>query len=167
MSYSWTQKVFDQLTADSRTLALAESCTGGLACAEITSIAGASKIFRGGIIAYANAVKIQLLKVPEDLLEKKGPVSPEIAMAMAAGAKKRFGSDVAAAVTGLAGPGYGGGPDPLPVGTVWMAFVDDHRQECLSEHFEGGRAAVRSSATKCLFHYLALFLSNDLPDRPA
>ncbi len=161
MASSWTQQVFDRLTVSGQTLALAESCTGGVASADLTSIPGASKIFRGSIVAYANAAKIQLLKVPKELLDKKGPVSPEVAIAMAAGAKKRFGSDVAAAVTGLAGPGYG--DVSLPIGTVWFAFVDDRRQEALSEHFEGGRASIRSSATHCLFRYLSLFLSDDFP----
>ena len=100
-----------------------------------------------------------MLKVPKELLEKKGPVSAEVAIAMAVGAKKRFGSDVAAAITGLAGPGYG--DVSLPIGTVWIAFVDDHRQEALSEHFEGNRAAIRVSARNCLFRYLSLFLDDE------
>lgn len=161
MASSWTERVFDRLQASGRTLAMAESCTGGLASAELTSIAGASKIFRGCLVTYANAAKIQLLKVPKDLIEKKGPVSAEVAIAMANGARKRFSSDVAAAVTGLAGPGFGDAA--LPIGTVWIAFVDDHRQEALSEHFEGGRASIRSSATNSLFRYLALFLDDEFP----
>lgn len=155
-----TVHVFDSLMSSGRTLALAESCTGGEASAELTSISGASKIFRGGLVTYANAAKIQLLKVPKELIEKKGPVSAEVAIAMAAGAKKRFSADVAAAVTGLAGPGFG--DSTLPIGTVWIAFVDDRRQEALSEHFEGGRASIRASATHSLFRYLALFLDDEL-----
>lgn len=161
MPSAWTEQVFQRLTASSRTVAMAESCTGGEASAEITSIPGASKIFRGSLVAYATAAKIQILKVPKELIDAKGPVSAEVAIAMAAGAKKRFAADVGVAVTGLAGPGYG--DSSLPIGTVWFAFVDDHRQEALSEHFEGGRAAIRSSATHCLFRYLALFLDDEFP----
>lgn len=131
-----------------------------MASAELTSHPGASKIFRGGLIAYGSAAKIQILKVPKELIDKHGPVSAEVAIAMAAGAKKRFASDIAAAVTGLAGPGFG---DPkLPVGLVWIAFVDDRRQEAVSERFEGNRESVRASATQCLFRYLTLFVE-DLP----
>lgn len=161
MTSPWTERVFERLLAGGLTLALAESCTGGEASAQLTSIAGASKIFRGGLVTYATSAKIQLLKVPKDMLEKKGPVSAEVAIAMANGAKKRFAADIAAAVTGLAGPGYG--DSTLPIGTVWLAFVDDHRQEALSEHFDGGRAAIRSSAVNCLFRYLALFLDDEFP----
>lgn len=152
------QNVFDRLTYSGSSLALAESCTGGMVSAAITAIPGSSKIFRGGIVAYSNAAKIQMLKVPKEMLEAKGPVCAEVAIAMALGAKKKFGSDVAAAVTGLAGPGSGDAD--LPIGTVWIAFVDDRRQEAISEHFEGGRASVRSSATGALFKYLALFLES-------
>lgn len=161
MTSSWTERVFERLSTTGKTLALAESCTGGGASAELTSLPGASKIFRGSIVAYANAAKIQLLKVPKEMIDKKGAVSAEVAIAMASGARKRFGSDVAAAVTGLAGPGYS---DPcLPIGTVWIAFVDHERQEAVSEHFEGGRASVRAGATQSLFRYLALFLDDEFP----
>lgn len=157
----WTQHVFDRLILSGRTLALAESCTGGEACAALTALAGASKIFRGGLVAYASAAKIQLLKVPKEMIERKGPVCAEVAIAMAEGARRRFAADVAAAVTGIAGPGYS---DPaLPIGTVWLAFVDRDRQEAVSERFEGGRAAIRSAAAQSLFHYLALFLDDELP----
>lgn len=157
MVQAFAQRAFEHLDSGKLTLAVAESCTGGLASAEITSIPGASRVFRGAVVAYANVARMNLLKVPRELLEKKGPVCPEVAIAMAVGVRRRFASDVGVAVTGLAGPAFG--DSTLPIGTVWFAFVDDHRQEALSEHFEGGRASIRSSATHCLFRYLALFLS--------
>lgn len=159
MGSAETVRVFDSLLASGRTLALAESCTGGRAGAELTSIPGASKIFMGSLVTYANAAKIRILNVPEKLLEKKGAVSAEVAIAMAHGARKQFAADVAAAVTGVAGPE--GGTVTRPVGTVWLAFVDDRREEALSEHFEGDRDAIQSAATRCLFRYLALFLDNN------
>ncbi|WP_026292808.1 CinA family nicotinamide mononucleotide deamidase-related protein [Rubritalea marina] len=102
-------------------LATAESCTGGLIASMLTDVAGASEVLTHGYVSYANEAKEQLLHVPHDLLVAHGAVSEEVAIAMAIGAKRDSGADIALAVTGVAGPG--GGSEEKPVGTAWMAVV--------------------------------------------
>ncbi len=109
------------LSASGKTLAVAESCTGGLLGGAITSILGSSLYFPGGVVAYGNFAKISLLGVPPDLIAARGAVSREVALAMAEGVLSLFRADLAIAVTGVAGPG--GGSRGKPVGTVWVAVV--------------------------------------------
>ena len=135
------------LSASGRTLAVAESCTGGLLGGAITSIPGSSLYFSGGVVAYGNSTKISLLGVPPDLIAARGAVSREVALAMAEGALSLFRADLAIAVTGVAGPG--GGSRGKPVGTVWVAVVAlggvryAHRFR-----FPGGREAVRRETVR-------------------
>jgi nicotinamide-nucleotide amidase len=103
------------------TLALAESCTGGLIAHLITNVPGASKMFKGGIVAYSNEAKEKFLQVRAVSLKQNGAVSREVAAEMAEGARKRFGADYAVAVTGIAGPT--GGTKDKPTGTVFMAVA--------------------------------------------
>ena len=110
--------VLDSAASAGSTLAVAESCTGGLVAARLTSVAGSSDVFRGGIVAYANEVKAAELGVAEELLERHGAVSAEVAAAMAAGVRERLGADVALAVTGRRGAG--GGSAEKPVGLVYL-----------------------------------------------
>jgi len=110
------------LTRRGKTLALAESCTGGFIANRITNVPGASKIFLGGIVAYSNGVKEKFLDVRPETLKKHGAVSEMVAREMAEGARKRFGADFAIAVTGIAGPG--GGTKIKPAGTVFIALAD-------------------------------------------
>ena len=124
------------------TIAVAESCTGGLVGARLTEVPGSSGYFVGGVIAYANAVKMAVLGVPELLLEEHGAVSEPVALAMAEGALSAFGADLAVATTGIAGPS-GGSPEK-PVGTVYIALVSregEHR--CRRHQFEADRSSVR------------------------
>lgn len=124
------------------TLALAESCTGGLIAGRITAVAGSSGYFLLGAVTYSNDAKSNLLGVPVDILAEQGAVSADVAKAMARGARKLAGSDLALAVTGIAGP-EGGSPDK-PVGTVFMALAD--RAGCSANvyHFSGGREKIRT-----------------------
>lgn len=109
------------LTQLNQTLAVAESCTGGNIAHFITSNPGSSAYFKGGIVAYSNDVKVKLLGVPSETIEKEGAVSQQVAEAMANGARKSLGADYAVSTTGIAGPD--GGSEEKPVGTVWIAVA--------------------------------------------
>lgn len=114
-------RVVAQMTARTRTLAVAESCTGGLVAARLTSVPGASEVLLAGWVTYSNAAKRRDLGVPADLLRKHGAVSEPVARAMAEGAARRARASDAVALTGIAGPG-GGSPEK-PVGTVYVAWA--------------------------------------------
>jgi len=126
------------------TLAVAESCTGGLLAGRITDVPGASAYFLGGIIAYSNAVKVTLLGVPEGIIASKGGVSAECTEAMALGARTRLRADVALAISGIAGPG-GGTPDK-PVGLVYVALASPHGTWVEEHRFVGSRSGNRQAA---------------------
>jgi nicotinamide-nucleotide amidase len=126
-------------------LAAAESCTGGLVAARLTSVPGSSEVFRGGIVAYDDAVKVEQLGVPEEILAAHGAVSAETAEAMAAGALSAFEVDLAVSVTGIAGPG--GGTPEKPVGLVFLHAQGPDRAKSLEIRFPGDREAVRRRAT--------------------
>ena len=147
-----------------RTVALAESCTGGLVAARLTDLPGSSRYVRGGVVAYSNEAKRDLVGVPEELIEAHGAVSCEVARALADGAIARFGADVGVGVTGVAGPD--GGTDEKPVGTVWfsVALADGTRID-RKAHLPGPRADVRDRATTVALHLLRRVLLGlgDLP----
>lgn len=127
-----------------KTLATAESCTGGGIGAALTGVSGASAVYKGGIVSYQNEIKHRLLGVEEELLERVGPVSAPVAMAMATGARKALDADYAVSVTGLAGPG--GDEFGNPVGTVFIAFADSCGALAEEYHFSGNREEVRQQA---------------------
>ena len=127
-------------------LAVAESCTGGLVGARLTEVPGSSDVFVGGVIAYDNALKRDLLGVPEELLAEHGAVSEPVARAMASGAASRFGVRGAVAVTGVAGPG-GGSPEK-PVGTVWLATALNDEVVSRRSMFPGSRHEIRARAAQ-------------------
>jgi nicotinamide-nucleotide amidase len=110
------------LTAQKKTLALAESCTGGNIAHRVTNVPGASAVFLGSVVSYANDVKEKFLGVRPETLQEHGAVSEMVAREMVEGARKKFGSDFAIAVTGIAGPA--GGTPEKPVGTVFIALAD-------------------------------------------
>ena len=131
---------------EGKTLATAESCTGGGIGAALTAIPGSSAVYKGGIISYTNQVKEHLLGVSADVLEAHGAVSAPVAKVMAEGARKVLAADVAVSVTGLAGPGgddYGN-----PVGTVFIGYSDEKVTLAKECHFDGDREAVRNAAIR-------------------
>lgn len=120
-TFELPELVLQRLQRQGRTLALAESCTGGLLAARLTDVPGSSAVLRGGVVAYANEAKTALLGVDRALLQQHGAVSEAVALAMANGARRHFAADVAVATTGIAGPG--GGSAQKPVGTVCFALA--------------------------------------------
>ena len=137
------EKLVELYKSSGKTCATAESCTGGGIGAAITSVAGSSEVFLGGIISYANEVKRDVLGVAAQVLDEHGAVSSETAAQMAEGARRLTKADVAVAVTGIAGPG--GGSAEKPVGLVWfgLATADGVRTE--KAIFPGDREKVRSA----------------------
>lgn len=138
-------------------LATAESCTGGLVAARLTSVPGASDIFRGGVVAYENDVKLAQLDVPEEVLAEHGAVSAETAAAMAAGARKSLGTDVAVSVTGIAGPD--GGTPGKPVGLVYLHASGPAGEQGRELRLGGDREAIRRRATAAALHLLRELLA--------
>ena len=131
---------------EGKTLATAESCTGGMIGAMLTSVPGASKVYKGGLISYWSEVKQELLGVDEDDLKNLGPVSMQVAGSMAEGARKALQADVAVSVTGLAGPD--GDEFGRPVGTVFVGFSSGAKSVAKQHCFSGGREEVRRQAAE-------------------
>ena len=152
------ERVLAALRDRSASMAVAESCTGGLVGAALTAVPGASDVFWGGVIAYADEAKRRLLDVPAELLERHGAVSSEVAAAMAAGVRARSGADWAVAVTGIAGPG--GGTEVKPVGTVWIA-VDGPRPSVERRRYDGDRGAVRRASVEDALALLLAAVEHD------
>lgn len=140
-----------------RTLALAESCTGGLASSMLTEVPGASAWYLGTVVSYADSAKAALLDVPEALLEREGAVSEAAALEMARGALRRFGAGVAASITGIAGPD--GGTAEKPVGTVFFAVADDDGKTQTTKRFYGGdRTVIRRASAMFSLEMIRRFL---------
>ena len=144
-------------------LSVAESCTGGLLSHKITNIPGSSDYFMGGIVAYSNDLKKKILKVPGGTLRKFGAVSKETAIAMARGALENMGSDIAAAITGIAGPA--GGSKAKPVGTVFIAIADKKSERCRRFLFRGKRHAIKLAASSNALKMLKEFLLKERDGR--
>lgn len=134
------------------TVSTAESCTGGLISAALTSVAGSSAYYWGSVIAYDNKVKNKLLAVPQDVLQTKGAVSPEVAEFLALEIRNLIGTSVGIGVTGIAGPG--GGTLEKPVGLVYIALNSDQVNWCQAYNFSGGRFEVRMSCVKVALELL-------------
>ena len=123
------------------TLATAESCSGGLLAHCITNISGASRYFRGGVVAYSNEAKEALLAVPQSMLVEHGAVSEPVAQAMADGARIAFHADYGLGITGIAGPS--GGTEEKPIGLVFIAVADANGTEVARHIFEGPRETIK------------------------
>ena len=138
------------------TMGTAESCTGGLVAARLTGIPGSSDVFRGGVVAYANEIKQAELGVPADLLAEHGAVSPEVAEAMAKGARARLGVDVAVSVTGIAGPD--GGTEEKPVGLVYLHAEGPGGGVGREFSFPGDRPSIRARSAVGALHLVRRLL---------
>jgi nicotinamide-nucleotide amidase len=134
-------QVLELLGSRGETLAVAESLTGGLICAVLTDIPGASAVVRGGIVAYATDLKAVLLGVSRALLDRYGAVHPDVAVAMAEGARLRLGAEISVATTGVAGPDP---QDGRPVGAVHVAVATESDHVVRTVALPGDRAAVRA-----------------------
>lgn len=149
---SLAKVVGELLRAQGCTLAVAETATGGLLSSEFTGVSGATKFFAGGCVCYSNESKMQLLDVPESILEQHGGVSAENAVAMAVGAAERLGADYAVAITGFAGPC--GGTNENPVGTMYLALHSPHGVWSKKLHYPGPRATVNRRAVSAALDWL-------------
>lgn len=153
------ERVVEENRAMGRTIALAESCTGGLVSAAITEIPGSSAVFGSGYVTYSNDAKMKMLGVNDDILDAFGAVSVAVAWAMAQGALKKSGADIAVAISGVAGPD--GGTEKKPVGTVVFAVAEKGKDpnEVNADRMDFGsdknRAEIRTIAT---LHALGLLL---------
>ncbi len=141
------------------TLAGAESCTGGMVSERITAIPGSSDVFAGSVVSYSNAAKHHLLVVPDDLIERHGAVSAEVAAAMASGATMAFGSDVGVATTGIAGPG--GATPEKPVGLVYVHAVSPDGERARELNLPGDRDQIRKRSTVLALHLLRTLLTQN------
>lgn len=144
------------LAQKGRTLAVAESCTGGLLSNSITDIAGSSRYMAGGVIAYSNAVKISHLGVSGHSLETEGAVSKIVALQMAKGVAEKMGADIGLSTTGIAGPG--GGTGQKPVGTVWMGFWISGNHFALHSVFTGNRLVNKERTVMVVLETLRRYL---------
>lgn len=140
------REVADRLLGAGLKLATAESCTGGLVAKLVTDLPGSSAYFVGGVVSYSNELKRSLLGVPEDLLRAHGAVSSEVAQAMAEGARRRLGAEVAVSVTGIAGPQAEGSEKPVGLVYIWVAGPESSQGRRF--HFDGDRWRIRAQAAE-------------------
>lgn len=144
-----TSELAKKFIDQSLTVGTAESLTGGLVAAALTSVPGSSAYFQGGLTAYSNQLKVELLGVPFQVIQEFGAVSEECARAMAEGARRKMNVRAAVATTGIAGPD--GGTAAKPVGLVWLAASTGHRTIAVKHIFEGNRETItRASVVEAL-----------------
>ena len=148
-----------KLKAKGLTVAVAESCTGGLISQRLTSVPGSSAYFDRAVVTYSDRAKVDLLKVPEALIRAKGAVSGEVAQAMAEGVREKSGADLGLAVTGIAGPT--GGTKEKPVGLVYLALADKRKAAVRSHLFSGDRDGIRCRASQAALDLLRRYLSGN------
>ncbi|MBN1849451.1 MAG: nicotinamide-nucleotide amidohydrolase family protein [Deltaproteobacteria bacterium] len=151
--------VGEMLNHKGLTLAVAESCTGGLIGNRLTNIPGSSGYFLGGVIAYSNEVKKNLLGVSEKTLQQYGAVSDQTAREMAQGVQRQFQSRMALSVTGIAGPD--GGSDEKPVGTVCVGMVTEDFIYARKYHFQGSREQIKVESSEMALDWVRRYLNND------
>lgn len=147
-----TAVVAEMLRGRGQTLAVAESCSGGLLAKRLTDVAGSSDYFLLGTVTYSNSAKENVLGVSADTIEKHGAVSTETAAEMAKGIRRLAGSSIGVATTGIAGPG--GGTETKPVGTVYISIADGKGCETVRFRFSGDRTAVRQKTVEMALNLL-------------
>jgi nicotinamide-nucleotide amidase len=145
-----------------RTVAVAESCTGGLMAGRLTERAGSSAYVLGGVVVYSNEAKVEHAGVPAAVIERVGAVSPEVAAALADGAATRFGADIGIGITGIAGPG--GGTPSKPVGMICVSVASSSSRLDRTLQLPGGRAMVRDRTTTAVLHLLRRLLLGETDD---
>ncbi len=145
-----------------KTLSTAESCTAGRIASVITAVPGSSNYFKGGLICYADEVKVDLLKVDADVIAEKTAVCEEVVRQMVKGATELFGTDYAVAISGFAGPGGpDGGRSGVIVGTIWIAVGNAEKIETMMIEEDNGRDKNLTSATKAAMYMLRDYLKNN------
>ncbi len=145
------------------TLAVAESCTGGLLADRITDVPGSSEYFVGGVVAYANSVKERILGVSPQTLDQWGAVSRQAVLEMARGAQRILGADLVLSVSGIAGPG--GGTPEKPVGMVWIGLVTPQGEQARVFYWKGDRRANKEQSVQAALQMAVDYLEEDLDDK--
>ena len=151
------EQVAKSLISAQKTLAIAESCTGGLLAHRLTNIPGSSKFLKFVVVAYSNEAKSKFLKVPRQLIRQYGAVSSRIAVAMAQGARNIFNTDFGIGITGIAGPT--GGSKSKPIGLTFIAICTRQETLCLECHFKGTRKNIKTQASAQALRLLSEFLT--------
>ncbi len=152
------QKIALKLTQQKKTLAIAESCTGGLLAHTLTNLPGASQFFYLGLIAYDNSAKTALLGIPPSIIKKHGAVSQSVAKAMAIKVRKILNTDYGLSITGIAGPS--GGTADKPVGLVFIAVSSNKKILVKSFHFKGTRLSIKNQAVQAALKSLLSIVSS-------
>ncbi|MGA2140872.1 MAG: CinA family protein [Brevinematales bacterium] len=165
MNKNLPRAIVKTLTDKNMKISSAESCTGGLLSKLLTGVPGSSLVFMGGVIAYDNSVKVNILRVPESVLIEHGAVSFECARKMAEGLGVSIPSDLRISITGIAGPG--GGTEDKPVGTVFIGISGDKFTTVFRCLFRGGRERIRFSAARKAMEIILAGLSGSLDQAPA
>jgi nicotinamide-nucleotide amidase len=155
-------EVARRLTARGETLATAESLTGGLVAATLVTVPGVSAVFRGGLVVYATELKAVLAGVPEDLLAERGPVDPDVAVALARGARQRCVADWGVSTTGVAGPDP---QDGKPVGLVYVAVAGPYGSTVRELKLAGNRSVIRTESVTAVLRLLSANV-DEAPKRP-
>lgn len=151
-----TEVVVSMLVKHHLTLSTAESCTGGLLGHLLTEVPGASAVYRGGVVSYSNDAKADLLAVPPHLIDTYGAVSSQVAESMAIGCRSRFASDLALAITGIAGPD--GGTPEKPVGLVYLALAHPGGVITRKLHWPGDRPKIKRRSALAALNMLRLYI---------
>lgn len=162
-----SKEINELLWRNHKTLATAESCTSGRIASVITSVPGSSQYFKGGIISYADEVKISMLEVNEQLIQEKTPVCEEVVKQMVLGTCKLFNCDYAVSVSGFAGPGgIESGKNTVTVGTIWIAVGNADNVVTAMLEEDNGRDKNLASATHTAVHMLLDYLRDNLENCP-